>query len=142
MYAEIAFFQRWWRTQSNKTKALTRRLVKSGQLTFVNGGWCMHDEATPHYVDMIDQTTLGHALLLDELGAIPTVGWQLDPFGHSATQAALLSAEVGFDGLFFGRLDYQDLATRTPPPTTCDSLRTCDSLLPRERRGSDRRSRL
>ena len=32
-----------------------------------------------------------------------------DPFGHSATQAALLSAEVGFDGLFFGRLDYQDL---------------------------------
>ena len=35
------------------------------------------------------------------------VGWQIDPFGHSASQAALLSAEVGFDSLFFGRIDYQ-----------------------------------
>ena len=39
---------------------------------------------------------------------MPTIGWQIDPFGHSATQAALLSAEVGFNGLFFGRIDYQD----------------------------------
>ena len=59
---------------------------------------------------MIDQTTLGHQSILAEFGeaANPTIGWQLDPFGHSATQAALLSAEVGFDGLFFGRIDYQD----------------------------------
>ena len=112
VYAEIAFFQRWWRVQSSETQALTRKLVRNGQLSFVNGGWCMHDEASPHYLDMIDQTTLGHALLLEELDTFPTVGWQLDPFGHSATQAALLSAEVGFDGLFFGRLDYQDLAKR------------------------------
>jgi alpha-mannosidase len=32
--------------------------------------------------------------------------------GHSATQAALLSAEVGFNALFFGRIDYQDLDAR------------------------------
>ena len=62
----------------------------------------MHDEAATHYVDMVDQTTLGHRLLLEQFGTIPTIGWQLDPFGHSATQAALLSAEAGFDGLFFG----------------------------------------
>jgi alpha-mannosidase len=37
------------------------------------------------------------------------VGWQLDPFGHSATQAALLGAEIGMDALFFGRIDYQVL---------------------------------
>ena len=69
----------------------------------------MHDEAATHYVDMVDQTTLGHRLLKEAFGddGIVTVGWQLDPFGHSATQAALLSAEVGFDALFFGRIDYQ-----------------------------------
>ena len=74
----------------------------------------MHDEAAVHYVDMVDQTTLGHRLLKEAFGedGIVTVGWQLDPFGHSATQAALLSAETGFDGLFFGRIDYQDLAVR------------------------------
>ena len=74
----------------------------------------MHDEAATHYVDMVDQTTLGHRLLKEAFGddGIVTVGWQLDPFGHSATQAALLSAEAGFDGLFFGRIDYQDLSVR------------------------------
>ncbi|CAE7840742.1 unnamed protein product [Symbiodinium sp. CCMP2592] len=111
-YVETAFFARWWRQQDNSTRQLVRRLVSSGQLEFSNGGWCMHDEAATHFLDMIDQTTLGHKFLMDELSAAPRTGWQLDPFGHSATQAALLSAEVGFQGLFFGRIDYQDLELR------------------------------
>ena len=71
---------------------------------------CAQDEATTHYIDMIDQTTLGHQYIRSEFGesANPKIGWQLDPFGHSATQAWLLSAEAGFDALFFGRIDYQD----------------------------------
>jgi hypothetical protein len=40
------------------------------------------------------------------------VGWQLDPFGHSATQASLMTSKVGFDALYFGRIDYQDLQLR------------------------------
>jgi alpha-mannosidase len=111
-YVEQAFFQRWWREQSADTQRLTRQLVANGQLNFVNGGWCMHDEAAAHFVDMVDQTTLGHRFLKDEFDVAPTVGWQLDPFGHSATQAALLSAETGFNALFFGRIDYQDLDAR------------------------------
>ncbi len=39
-------------------------------------------------------------------GVVPRVGWQIDPFGHSATQAAF-SALYGFDAQFFGRADYQ-----------------------------------
>ena len=114
IYVEQAFFQRWWRQQSNETKNDMRELVQQGRWEFINGGWCMHDEATTHYVDMIDQTTLGHQYILSEFGAAanPSIGWQVDPFGHSATQAALLSAEVGFDALFFGRIDYQDFNLR------------------------------
>lgn len=111
-YVEMAFFDMWWREQSDETKALVKRLVKSGQLSFVNGGWCMHDEAATHYMGMIDQTTLGHDFLLRELDYIPRVGWQLDPFGHSATQASLLSSKAGFDALYFGRIDYQDMRRR------------------------------
>jgi len=37
----------------------------------------------------------------------PKIGWQIDPFGHSREMASMF-AQMGFDGLFFGRLDYQD----------------------------------
>ncbi|EPS72042.1 alpha-mannosidase, partial [Genlisea aurea] len=112
IYVEQAFFQRWWRDQSEETKSIVKGLVYSGRLEFINGGICMHDEATTHYIDMIDQTTLGHRFLKDEFGVTPRIGWQIDPFGHSAVQAYLLGAEVGFDALFFGRIDYQDRAKR------------------------------
>eukprot|EP00850_Spirogloea_muscicola_P005017 SM000022S07231 [mRNA] locus=s22:665524:679079:- [translate_table: standard] len=114
IYVEQAFFQRWWREQSRKRKRTVKKLVKAGQLEFINGGWCMHDEAATHYVDMIDQTTLGHRYILEQFGDdhFPRIGWQIDPFGHSATQASLLSAEVGFDALFFARADYDDIKRR------------------------------
>ncbi|RLO11423.1 hypothetical protein DYB28_011813 [Aphanomyces astaci] len=69
MYVEQAFFQRWWREQTNETKQLVKQLVKNGQLDLsANGGWVMHDEATPHYTTMLDQTAFGHKFLLDEFG--------------------------------------------------------------------------
>ena len=36
-----------------------------------------HDEAATHYVDMIDQTTLGHTFLTQEFGVQPRIGWQI-----------------------------------------------------------------
>lgn len=148
-YAEVAFFERWWRQQGEATKAKVRRrqaravtsaalrtspargtyggrrpnghaartirpaqlrdthaaqpiqavhttrdaaalqvrrLVRDGRLVFVNGGWVQHDEAASHYVGMLDQTTRGHAFLQREFNVTPSVAWQIDPFGHSATQ--------------------------------------------------------
>ncbi len=73
---------------------------------------CMNNEATTHFMGMIDQTTLGHDFLKREFDYVPSVGWQLDPFGHSATQASLLSREAGFNALYLGRIDYQDLENR------------------------------
>ncbi|GMP29805.1 hypothetical protein CsSME_00004761 [Camellia sinensis var. sinensis] len=117
IYVEMAFFQRWWRQQSKVLKTKVQELVNSGQLEFINGGMCMHDEATPHYIDLIDQTTLGHQFIKKEFGQKPRVGWQIDPFGHSAVQAYLLGAELGFDSLFFARIDYQDRAKRKDDKT-------------------------
>ncbi|KAL4856940.1 Alpha-mannosidase [Chlorella vulgaris] len=112
VYGEMGFFMRWWAQQDEDTRALVTQLVEDGQLEFVNGGYVQHDEATAHYVAMVDQTTLGHTFLHKTFGAVPRIGWQIDPFGHSATQAGLLSAYAGFDALFFGRADYQDMAHR------------------------------
>ena len=111
-YVEMAFFARWWRRQSDATKASVRDFVRKGQLDFSIGGWVMSDEGAPDYLGMIDQTTFGHRFLMQEFGVVPRVGWQIDPFGHSSTHAAL-SAAFGFDALFLGRIADQDFATRT-----------------------------
>ncbi|KAG0461842.1 hypothetical protein HPP92_020318 [Vanilla planifolia] len=112
VYVEQAFFQRWWTEQDEATQEVVKKLVDSGQLEFINGGWCMHDEATVHYIDMIDQTTLGHRMIKKQFNKIPRIGWQIDPFGHSAVQAYLLGAELGFDSVYFARIDYQDREKR------------------------------
>ncbi|XP_052196024.1 alpha-mannosidase [Diospyros lotus] len=112
VFAEMAFFQRWWEEQNVEIQEEVRKLVDASQLEFINGGWCMHDEAASHYVDMIDQTTLGHRALRTQFNITPRAGWQIDPFGHSAVQAYLLGAELGFDSVHFARIDYQDRAKR------------------------------
>lgn len=112
VYAEMAFFSRWWAQQDGATRALVASLVEQGRLSFVNGGYVQHDEAAAHYVGMLDQTTRGHRFLARALRFVPTVGWQVDPFGHSGTQAGLFGAALGFSALFFGRADYQDMARR------------------------------
>lgn len=58
-FCEISFMSRWYYEQDAKTKMIFKNLVNNGQITIVNGGWVMHDEAGVHYVSMIDQTTLG-----------------------------------------------------------------------------------
>lgn len=109
IYVETAFFWRWWQDQNDVTKEIVIQLVNEGRLEFILGGWCMSDEATPHYSAMIDQMTLGLKFLNDTFGecGVPRVAWQIDPFGHSREVAAEF-ALMGFDGLFFGRLDYED----------------------------------
>ena len=59
VYAEMAFFQRWWNQQKEDRKNVVRDLVANGRLEFINGGWCMNDEGSTHYVDIIDQMSLG-----------------------------------------------------------------------------------
>jgi len=113
IYVEIAFFKRWWDQQNDEMKNTVKSLVKGKQLEFVNGGWCMNDEATTHYNAIIDQMTLGLRFINETFGpeARPTVAWHIDPFGHSAEQASLFSM-MSFDGFFFGRIDEEDKQKR------------------------------
>ena len=81
-WAEIVFFEKWWREQDATTQATTRRLVESGQLAFVGGGWVQAGEVLTTASDQIRQTTLGNEWLRETFGAAARVrvGWQLcDP---------------------------------------------------------------
>ena len=87
----MGFFERWWNEQNLATKEVVRGLLRAGTLEFINGGYCMNDEAVVYYEDSIDQMTLGHKFLLDTFGIIPEIAWHIDPFGHASAQAALFA---------------------------------------------------
>ncbi|XP_060644902.1 lysosomal alpha-mannosidase isoform X1 [Drosophila nasuta] len=109
IYVESAFFFKWWKEQTEELQDKVKMLVNEGRLEFIGGAWSMNDEATTHYQSVIDQFAWGLRLLNDTFGECgrPKIGWQIDPFGHSREMASMF-AQMGFDGMFFGRLDYQD----------------------------------
>lgn len=115
---ETAFFFKWWSEQNDDMKAKVKMLVDEGRYEFTGGAWSMNDEATTDYQGIIDQFSWGLKFLNDTFGECgrPRVGWQIDPFGHSREQASIF-AQMGYDGVFLTRLDYQDkinrLATKT-----------------------------
>ncbi|KAM6940660.1 lysosomal alpha-mannosidase [Xenentodon cancila] len=131
IYVETAFFYRWWKQQTSDMQQTVTQLVNEGRLEFVNGGWCMSDEAATHYSAVIDQMTLGLKFLNDTFGLCgrPRVAWHIDPFGHAREHASLF-AQMGFDGFFFGRLDYQDRARRMMDKEQELLWRASDSLPP------------
>ncbi|KAK2580291.1 hypothetical protein KPH14_012534 [Odynerus spinipes] len=113
IYVETAFFWKWWLRQNEGVRNDVRMLIQQGRLEIIGGAWSMNDEAVTHYHSIVDQFTWGFRRLNDTFGscARPRIGWQIDPFGHSREQASLF-AQMGFDGMLFGRLDYQDKAQR------------------------------
>jgi alpha-mannosidase II len=60
VWAEVSYLSMWWDLQSSETRENFRRLVHSGQLEVVTGGWVMPDEATTHYFALLDQLIEGH----------------------------------------------------------------------------------
>ncbi|XP_046834727.1 lysosomal alpha-mannosidase isoform X1 [Vespa crabro] len=113
IYVETAFLWKWWLRQNEDVRDNVKMLINEGRLEIISGAWSMNDEAVTHYHSIIDQFTWGFRRLNDTFGscARPHIGWQIDPFGHSREQASLF-AQMGFDGMLFGRLDYQDKAQR------------------------------
>ncbi|XP_019717347.1 lysosomal alpha-mannosidase [Hippocampus comes] len=131
IYVETAFFYRWWRRQSSDMQRTVKQLVNQGRLEFVNGGWCMSDEATTHYSAVVDQMTMGLRFLNQTFGPCgrPRVAWHIDPFGHAREHASMF-AQMGYDGFFFGRVDYQDRSRRMRAKEQELLWRASDSISP------------
>ncbi|XP_046579029.1 lysosomal alpha-mannosidase-like [Haliotis rubra] len=113
IFAEMAFFSRWFNEQDLKTRRAVRGLVAQGRLQIVSGGWSMSDSATTYYDDIINQHTLGFQWIQKEFGecAMSNIGWHIDQFGHSREHSSLF-AQMGFDAIFLGRIDFQDHTRR------------------------------
>ena len=102
---DLAFFRRYYyELQSDKERDAIKQLYKNGQLEFVQGGFVSPDEATTNYADIMRNFEAGHDFLRNEFGVTPRIGWQLDPFGHSAMTASML-AQMGMEAVFFARIN-------------------------------------
>ncbi|KAI6230678.1 Alpha-mannosidase [Aphelenchoides fujianensis] len=90
IFAEIAFFERWWAGLAATERERVRRLLHGGQLEIVTGGWVMSDEASAHVFSIVMQLFEGHEFLRNELNFTPTTHWSIDPFGLSAAMARVV----------------------------------------------------
>ena len=106
VWAELSFFTRWWKDQPTDVKKRFKEVVQRGQLEFVGGGWVQNDEANPTMESVVNQVTTGHEFLLKTFGVRPKIGWQIDPFGHSAMTPALF-ANLGYDATVINRIHFQ-----------------------------------
>jgi hypothetical protein len=85
-----------------------KMLINEGRLEITMGGWVGPEEVTAYYEDIIGNFVKGHKWLKDEFGVAPTIGWNIDPFGHTQANAAIFH-DMGFEALFFSRVGVQDL---------------------------------
>nr|CDJ93263.1 Glycoside hydrolase and Glycosyl hydrolases 38 domain containing protein [Haemonchus contortus] len=94
IYAEISFFEMWWKEQNDDVRKKVIQLLKDGIFELVTGGWVMTDEANAHYFSVITELFEGHEWIRNHIGQdfTPTNHWSIDPFGLSPSIPYLLSA--------------------------------------------------
>ncbi|CAG9323240.1 MAN2A2_5 [Blepharisma stoltei] len=105
VWSETSFLKMWMDEQSDEKINLFKSFVKNGQIEFVGGGYVQNDEANPDFEMVIRQLETGHQYLNKEFGITKVrVGWQIDPFGHSALTPSLWS-KFGYEFLVTNRIN-------------------------------------
>jgi len=61
---------------------------------------------------MINNMMVGHEWIYKEFGVRPKIGWDIDTFGHTDMNTRLY-AQMGFEAMFFSRLDKADKNERS-----------------------------
>ncbi|CAG9333696.1 MAN2A1 [Blepharisma stoltei] len=103
-WSEISFLKMWMDEQNILKKNALRSLIQSGRIEIVGGGFVQNDEANTDFDMIIRQFDSGRDYLYQEFGIENVkVGWQIDPFGHSALTPSLW-AKLGFEYLVINRI--------------------------------------
>ncbi|KAL6552364.1 hypothetical protein OROHE_007728 [Orobanche hederae] len=114
IYVEQAFFQRWWRNQSEDMKKTVRMLINSGQLEFI---CCRHRVTLRSRIRVVEAASCiyaGYGMpTFHPCGGDPSRTLAARGcFVHRAALYGKYHEKVGFDALYFARIDYQDRAKR------------------------------
>ena len=93
---------------ASEWRTIIRRLLAQKQLEFVGGGWVQHDEALVTPYAALSQMGEGLRWLRATFDANVDIGYQIDPFGHSALTPVVFRA-----------LGFCHAGTRSPYHTCC-----------------------
>ena len=88
IYSEVGFLKKYLEedpSKSEEKKERIRKLIKTKQWEFINGGMSQSDSACPHYEDIAENYFYGLSYLGRNFKESSKAGWQIDPFGHSTT---------------------------------------------------------
>jgi lysosomal alpha-mannosidase len=110
----MKYFNMWYTRQTKKMQEDAKMLIKEGRLEITMGGWVGPEESTANYEDLISNFVKGHGWLKNEFGVAPTIGWNVDPFGHTQANAAIFH-DLGFEALFFSRAGQDEIKQRFDP---------------------------
>ena len=109
---EIVNFKRFYELDCNEDqKNIIKNHIKNKRVEFVGGGLVMNDEATPYYIDIIEQLRLGLQFIKNEFNYTVKTGWYLDSFGHSNVNSYINSV-LGYENLVINRIDIQEFKKR------------------------------
>ena len=109
---EIVNFRRFYELDCNEEqKDIIKNHIKDKRVEFVGGGLVMNDEATPYYIDIIEQLRLGLQFIKNEFNYTVKTGWYLDSFGHSNVNSYINSV-LGYENLVINRIDKQEFKKR------------------------------
>jgi hypothetical protein len=131
VWDEMAFLQLWWDNQATDSqKAGFKQLVAEKRIEFVDNGWSQHDMGCTTTDSMLNNWVEGHLWIKEHFGeeVQPKIGWSLDPFGMSASQA-VLQALMGMEAWFFTRLN-GDIVDRMKKDKGLEFVWRASSALP------------
>ena len=105
VWSETFFLKMFMEETDEANRQKLRDYVNSGRIEFVGGGFSQSDEANSDLESVTRQIENGHKYLQEEFGiGRVKVGWQIDPFGHSAMTPSLWE-KFGYEYLVINRID-------------------------------------
>ncbi|CAG9324133.1 MAN2A2_7 [Blepharisma stoltei] len=105
VWSETSYLKMWMEGQDLEMQEAMKSLIKNGQIEIVGGGYVQNDEANTDFDMVIRQIEHGHEYLNEKFGINKVkVGWQIDPFGHSALTPSLW-AKFGYQYHVINRID-------------------------------------
>ncbi len=77
----MALFEKWFYEQTQGVQARVKKLVTSGALEFVDGGWVNADYACPSWEEILANIVAGHRFLFEAFGVKPKHAWAPSQLG-------------------------------------------------------------